>query len=249
MVALPAALLLPAVLERLSRRAPGLHARPGRPAAAIKRAPGQLVRPRRHAVGAATRRQVHPGDRHQGHLVRSGDEAVLRRLVEERKVEAGAQAGADVSPCRRRRGHRLARQGPVRAVPAGRLRRGDRRRQGQGRPLDRATRAARGMPVRTDLVPESERPKAWSDLADPRYRGRMVMADPQASAIALAVVGALAQRLGWDFVQGAAHKRHDGRARPRAAVQGDAAGRARDRHRRRRSAQPQRRQGACRTRR
>jgi iron(III) transport system substrate-binding protein len=55
--------------------------------------------------------------------------------------------------------------------------------------------------VRTDLVPESERPKAWSDLADPRYRGRMVMADPQASAIALAVVGALAQRLGWDFVK------------------------------------------------
>ena len=58
-----------------------------------------------------------------------------------------------------------------------------------------------GVPVRTDLLPEAERPKAWSDLTDTKYKGRMVMADPQASAIALAVVGMLAQRLGWDYVK------------------------------------------------
>jgi iron(III) transport system substrate-binding protein len=58
-----------------------------------------------------------------------------------------------------------------------------------------------GVPVRTDLLPEAERPKAWSDLTDTKYKGRMVMADPQASAIALAVIGMLAQRLGWDYVK------------------------------------------------
>src|SRR5262249_54590508 len=41
----------------------------------------------------------------------------------------------------------------------------------------------------------------WSDLIDPKYKGRVVMADPQASPVALAVIGTLAQQLGWDFVK------------------------------------------------
>jgi iron(III) transport system substrate-binding protein len=58
-----------------------------------------------------------------------------------------------------------------------------------------------GVPVRTDLLPDGARPNIWSDLAHPKYKGRMVMVDPQASVIALAVIGTLAQRLGWDFVK------------------------------------------------
>jgi iron(III) transport system substrate-binding protein len=58
-----------------------------------------------------------------------------------------------------------------------------------------------GLPVRTDLLPESERPKAWSDLTAAKYKGRLVMADPQASAMARAVIGTLAHWLGWDFVR------------------------------------------------
>jgi hypothetical protein len=56
-----------------------------------------------------------------------------------------------------------------------------------------------GMPVRTDLVPEADRPKTWSDLKNPKYKGKMVMPDPSFTAIQLLVVGMLSQKLGWDF--------------------------------------------------
>src|SRR4029453_351463 len=56
-----------------------------------------------------------------------------------------------------------------------------------------------GMPVRTDLMAEKDRPKTWSDLKDPRFKGKMVMADPSFTAIQLTVVGMLSQKLGWDF--------------------------------------------------
>jgi len=58
-----------------------------------------------------------------------------------------------------------------------------------------------GVPVRTDLLPDGARPNTWSDLIDPKYKGRMVMVDPQTSVIALAVIATLAQRLSWDFVK------------------------------------------------
>ena len=136
-------------------------------------------------------------------LVRNGDDALLRRLVEEPQGRtAGVQAGADVITLSEAGSAiALARKGllaPFR--PDGFDEVIDGAKDKDGRWIAQRVQLA-SLPVRTDLVPESERPKAWSDLADPRYRGRMVMADPQASAIALAVVGALAQRLGWDFVR------------------------------------------------
>ena len=132
-------------------------------------------------------------------LVRNGDDALLRRLVEEPQ---GRTAGADVITLSEvGAAIALARKGllvPFR--PDGFDEVIDGAKDKDGRWIAQRVQLA-GLPVRTDLVPESERPKAWSDLADPRYRGRVVMVDPQASAIALAVVGALAQRLGWDFVR------------------------------------------------
>jgi iron(III) transport system substrate-binding protein len=56
-----------------------------------------------------------------------------------------------------------------------------------------------GMPVRTDRVAEADRPKTWSDLTNPKYKGMMVMPDPSFTAIQLVVVGMLSQKLGWDF--------------------------------------------------
>ena len=56
-----------------------------------------------------------------------------------------------------------------------------------------------GMPVRTDLLAEKDRPKTWSDLKEPRFKGKMVMPDPSFTAIQLTVVGMLSQKLGWDF--------------------------------------------------
>src|SRR5262249_37845082 len=56
-----------------------------------------------------------------------------------------------------------------------------------------------GIPVRTDKVAEADRPRTWSDLANAKYKGQMVMPDPSFTAIQLVVVGMLSQHLGWDF--------------------------------------------------
>lgn len=56
-----------------------------------------------------------------------------------------------------------------------------------------------GMPVRTDKVAEGDRPKTWSDLKNPKYKGMLVMPDPSFTAIQLVVVSMLSQKLGWDY--------------------------------------------------
>jgi iron(III) transport system substrate-binding protein len=56
-----------------------------------------------------------------------------------------------------------------------------------------------GIVVRTDRVPQP--PRSWTDLLDPRYKGRLVMADPSYTAIQLMVVGTLSRRYGWEFYQ------------------------------------------------
>src|SRR6202043_3672239 len=58
-----------------------------------------------------------------------------------------------------------------------------------------------GMLVRTDKVPPADRPATWSDLADPKYKGLLVMADPSFTAIQLVVVATLSQKLGWPFYE------------------------------------------------
>ncbi len=55
--------------------------------------------------------------------------------------------------------------------------------------------------VRSDLLPEADRPKAWSDLLDPKYAGKMVMTDPSFTSLQLSVVGTLSKKLGWDFYE------------------------------------------------
>lgn len=42
--------------------------------------------------------------------------------------------------------------------------------------------------VNTELVPESEMPKSWADLLDPRWKGKIVMANPDKSGTAYAQV-------------------------------------------------------------
>jgi iron(III) transport system substrate-binding protein len=54
-----------------------------------------------------------------------------------------------------------------------------------------------GIVVRTDKVVDP--PKTWTDLTDPKWKGKMVMPDPSFTAIQLMVVGALSQKYGWDF--------------------------------------------------
>jgi len=54
-----------------------------------------------------------------------------------------------------------------------------------------------GIIVRTDKVPDP--PRTWTDLTDPKWKGKLVMPDPSFTAIQLMVVGALSQKYGWDF--------------------------------------------------
>lgn len=55
--------------------------------------------------------------------------------------------------------------------------------------------------LRADKVPEADRPKTWTDLTDPKYKGMMVMTDPSFTSLQLTVVGTTSEKLGWDFYE------------------------------------------------
>ncbi len=50
-------------------------------------------------------------------------------------------------------------------------------------------------------VPAAERPAAFADLADPRFRDRITMGDPLASGTNLTLLSFLAESPGWPFVE------------------------------------------------
>jgi iron(III) transport system substrate-binding protein len=130
-------------------------------------------------------------------LLRTGGEAVLRRFLQE--YQAG-QPGADVitmSDAGAASG--LTRKGVfVPFKPEGFDQVIDGAKDKDGNWIAQRVHLI-GMPVRTDLVPENERPRTWSDLKDPKYKGKMVMPDPSFTAIQLTVVTMLSQKFGWDF--------------------------------------------------
>ena len=55
--------------------------------------------------------------------------------------------------------------------------------------------------VRTDVVAPADVPKSWSDLADAKYKGKLVISDPSFTAVQVAVVGTLAKKLGWSYYE------------------------------------------------
>jgi iron(III) transport system substrate-binding protein len=68
----------------------------------------------------------------------------------------------------------------------------------QGRHIAQRVNVA-AIVMRTDKGIEP--PKSWTDLADPRYKGAMVMPDPSYTAIQLQVVGTIVKKHGWEFYQ------------------------------------------------
>ncbi len=48
---------------------------------------------------------------------------------------------------------------------------------------------------------EADEPKTWTDLTDPKYKGKMVMTDPSFTALQVSVVGMMAKKLGWGFYE------------------------------------------------
>jgi iron(III) transport system substrate-binding protein len=132
-------------------------------------------------------------------LFRSGGSAVLRRFLQE--LQAG-RPGADVlttsDPAATAA---LARKGTFVAF--------------QPKNFDKVPDAAKdpsgayiaqrlnmlGIFARGDKVPAAERPKTWSDLTDPKYKGKLVMPDPSFTALQLVAVATLSQKLGWSFYE------------------------------------------------
>jgi iron(III) transport system substrate-binding protein len=55
------------------------------------------------------------------------------------------------------------------------------------------------MYLRDDKVAAADRPKTWVDLTAPKYKGKMVMADPSFSSLLVTIVGTLARQHGWEY--------------------------------------------------
>jgi iron(III) transport system substrate-binding protein len=55
--------------------------------------------------------------------------------------------------------------------------------------------------ARTDLLPPGDIPKTWSDLADKKYAGKMVITDPSFSSLQVTTINGLSQKLGWGFYE------------------------------------------------
>ena len=128
-------------------------------------------------------------------LFRSGGEAVMTRFLTEQdagKVAADVVTTSDTAPF-----NALARGGKLLAfTPKG------------ADTVPASAKSADGTWIsqrlnlvvpafRTDKVKDP--PTSWKDLADPKFKGQLVIADPAFTSIAYLVVHSLARELGWDY--------------------------------------------------
>lgn len=54
---------------------------------------------------------------------------------------------------------------------------------------------------RTDLVSAAQMPKTWADLVDTRFKGKIVMTNPNFTSLQVAVVAMLSKIHGWDYFE------------------------------------------------
>lgn len=57
------------------------------------------------------------------------------------------------------------------------------------------------MAYRSDLMPEADAPKTWTDLLDPKYKGKMVKAHPGYSGTVMTSTFVLSELLGWEYFE------------------------------------------------
>jgi len=57
------------------------------------------------------------------------------------------------------------------------------------------------MYSRDDKLAATDRPKRWTDLTAPKYKGKMAMADPSFSSLLVTIVGMLARENGWQYFE------------------------------------------------
>jgi iron(III) transport system substrate-binding protein len=132
-------------------------------------------------------------------MFRSGGSAIVRRFMQEQ--QAGRLAADVMTTSDPAATAALARKG---AFVAFKPRNFDRIVE-EGRDKDGYFVAQRlnlmTIYVRSDKVAEADRPKTWTDLLDPRHKGKLIMTDPSFTALQLMVVGTLSKSLGWDYYE------------------------------------------------
>jgi iron(III) transport system substrate-binding protein len=55
--------------------------------------------------------------------------------------------------------------------------------------------------LRSDKVAAADEPKTWNDLADPKYKGKLILTDPSFTSLQVSVVGMIAKERGWGFFE------------------------------------------------
>ena len=55
--------------------------------------------------------------------------------------------------------------------------------------------------LRSDKVPAADEPKSWSDLLDAKYKGKLVIADPNFTSLQVSVIGMMSKERGWGFYE------------------------------------------------
>jgi iron(III) transport system substrate-binding protein len=55
--------------------------------------------------------------------------------------------------------------------------------------------------LRSDKVPAADEPKTWSDVLDPKYKGKLVIADPNFTSLQVSVIGMMSKERGWGFYE------------------------------------------------
>src|SRR5690606_19438817 len=55
--------------------------------------------------------------------------------------------------------------------------------------------------LREDKVAEADRPKSWSDVTNPKYKGQLVTTDPSFTSLQVSVVGMMTKERGWGFYE------------------------------------------------
>jgi iron(III) transport system substrate-binding protein len=55
--------------------------------------------------------------------------------------------------------------------------------------------------LREDKIAAADEPKNWSDVTDPKYKGKLVTTDPSFTSLQVSVVGMMSKNRGWDFYE------------------------------------------------
>src|SRR6185437_4746599 len=55
--------------------------------------------------------------------------------------------------------------------------------------------------LRQDKIAPADEPKTWTDVLDPKYKGKLVMTDPSFTSLQVSVVGMMSKTRGWSFYE------------------------------------------------